>query len=138
MRILFILGIFCMSALVASCAPFIQRDPTAPNFAETQFVLEDYAHFDDFRDIMKTLFPVGTPKEKIDYVLVERNKTSIDETPPQMKMPRKALGKGETAFIYRKPDKGFIFDCSFITLAVYDSSNLLSREIDGYYGCTGP
>ncbi|HRJ65546.1 MAG TPA: hypothetical protein PLW48_00285 [Alphaproteobacteria bacterium] len=135
MRVLFILSMICISTLLGSCAPFIQRDPTAPNFAETQFVLEDYAHFDDFRKIMKTLFPVGTPKEKIDYVLVERNNMSINEYPPQAKMPYRPLEKDEKAYVHRKPDKGLIFDCNFIVLATYNSSNLLSREINGYYGC---
>lgn len=135
MRVLFILGMICISTLLGSCAPFIQRDPTAPNFAETQFVLEDYAHFDDFREIMKTLFPVGTPKEKIDYVLVERNKTNINEHPFYEKAPNRKLAKGEKAFIYSKINKGLIINCKFIVVAVYDNTNRLSKEIDGYYGC---
>ncbi|HRJ66894.1 MAG TPA: hypothetical protein PLW48_07125 [Alphaproteobacteria bacterium] len=135
MRILFILGMICLSTLLGSCAPFIQRDPTAPNFAETQFVLEDYAHFDDFREIMKTLFPIGTPKEKFDYVLVERNKTSINEHPHYEKAPNRKLAEGEKAFIYSKMKKGLIINCKFIIVAVYDSTNRLSKEIDGYYGC---
>lgn len=136
MRVLFILGIFCMSSLVASCAPFIQRDPTTPNFAETQFVLEDYAHFNDFREIMKTLFPVGTPKEKIDYVLVERNRASLWEA-SHYKEPTK-LEPGEKVIRYIKPRKGFLIKCTFRVKAIYNSSDILSREIDGYYGCTGP
>jgi len=135
MRVLFILGVFCVSTLVACCAPFIQRDPTAPNFAETQFVLEDYAHFDDFRDIMKTLFPVGTPKEKIDYVLVERNKMSINEHPFYEKGPNRKLAKGEKAFIYSKINKGLIINCKFIVVAVYDNNKTLSKEVNGRYGC---
>lgn len=136
MRVLFILGVFCVSTLVASCAPFIQRDPTAPNFAETQFVLEDYTHFNDFRDIMKTLFPVGTPKEKIDYVLVERNKASLWDA-SNYKEPTKLM-PGEKVIRYIKPHNRLLIKCTFRVKAVYDSSNLLSREINGYYGCTGP
>jgi len=135
MRVLFILGIFCMSSVVASCAPFIQRDPTAPNFAETQFVLEDYAHSTDFRKIMKTLFPVGTPKEKIDYVLVERNKTITQEYPSYELAPNRKLSAGEKAYRYDKLNKGLIINCKFIIIAVYDSTNRLSKEINGYYGC---
>ncbi len=56
--------------------PLVSKDPTSPFFVESLFRMRHYNGNDGalvLRDkVLPKLFPVGTPKEYVDYILVEK------------------------------------------------------------------
>jgi hypothetical protein len=57
--------------------PFKSTDPASPMFVESLFRLRDYDHvrsfdIDKLKKDLSILFPVGTPKEYVDLMLIDR------------------------------------------------------------------
>ena len=68
--ILFIVSL-CMLATTACSDPFKVTDPSDPKFNPDKFKFEDYPGIPLMTDALKKLFPVGTPKEFVEKILVD-------------------------------------------------------------------
>lgn len=120
----------------SACAALKETDPTSPQFDESKFRFEDYANFDEFRDAMEGMFPVGTSKQRIEHLLVDIGGAAIFTAEKYVQNP--PVEEGETMVRYIKPNKSGILKCHFRVRATYNSSGTLSKKIHAYYGCTGP
>jgi len=137
MNIKLISLLFLSSFIAASaCAGIKETSPSSPQFDKSQIVLEDYAHFEKFRSAMEAAFPIGTPKDAIDGILVKNNGAEMHDD-GEYKSPYIKMLNGERAVRYYK-DHTRTIECKFIVIAIYNKSDVLTRKIDAYYGCTGP
>ncbi|MCB9989805.1 MAG: hypothetical protein H6867_00310 [Rhodospirillales bacterium] len=66
---LVILG--CCLFLAGCKSPGKVTDPSDPNFDPMQFRFEDYRSREEFQPVLRQMFPVGTPKEHIDKILID-------------------------------------------------------------------
>lgn len=123
-----------MCCFVIGCAPLKVTDPTSPKFVESDFKFEDYAEFRKFRQAMEVMFPVGTPKERIDRILVGSGGAKSYAGAQDVKINR-VVAQGDRIVRYIKPNRSGIFDCTFRVRAVINSQDLLSQKIDASYGC---
>lgn len=134
-----VLSLIILSSFIAisACAGIKETNPSSPQFDESKFRFEDYAHFEEFQNAMEAMFPVGTPKKKIDYILVDIGQSSMVDDGAKMKIARK-IEDGERIVRYYKKDQSGPLSCSFIVASIYNTKDVLSKKIFAYYGCTGP
>ncbi len=52
--------------------PWKITDPHDPRFVEEKFRFSDYEKSEDLQEALRVMFPMGTPKEKVDEVLYNR------------------------------------------------------------------
>lgn len=67
-------GLFLLLAVAAFVIvnPFKVTDPSDPRFDPDKFKFSNYSYDDDsLRDAFQKLFPIGTPKDFVDRVLVD-------------------------------------------------------------------
>lgn len=86
---------------------------------------------------MEAMFPVGTSKERIDRTLVEIGGATMFDDGMKVKIARR-VDENERVVRYYKNGKPSAIQCSFTVAAVFNNANVLTKKIDGYYGCTGP
>lgn len=130
----FLFAAFFMLSL-AGCRGGQVADLQQQGYNKEDFRLEDFAHFEKFRDAGKILFPVGTPRAEIDHILVKVNKAGHSTYSHQD--DKAGLTKpGEKIVRYYKPHNGLL-KCTFRVRAIYNSNDVLAKEIFTYYGCTG-
>lgn len=63
--------ILLFTASIGACNPFKVTDPADPQFNLEKFRFEDYPGIPPMRDALQKLFPVGTPREKVEHILVD-------------------------------------------------------------------
>ena len=68
-----VLAVAILLPLIIIYKPYKPTNPSNPLFVESWFRLNDYGlfRFDALKHALKVLFPVGTPKEYVDKMLVE-------------------------------------------------------------------
>jgi hypothetical protein len=99
--------------------PFKSTDPASPMFVESLFRLRDYDHVRSF-DIEKLkrdlpiLFPVGTPKEYVDLMLVDRGGANVAN--------QTEYTFGKYSYSYQPISFWFTPDAWFVTV-YYDENN---------------
>ncbi|MGE4528655.1 MAG: hypothetical protein AB7D00_09835 [Rhodospirillaceae bacterium] len=133
-----VISIIVLSSFIAisACAGIKETNPSSPQFDESKFQFEDYAGFDEFRDAMEAMFPVGTSRQKIEHVLVNVGGAKIFVADKFVQNP--PIEESEKMARYIKPSKSGMYKCHFRVRAIYDNYDKLSKKIDAYYGCTGP
>jgi hypothetical protein len=68
-RKLWFVAISCC-LLLAACSPFKVTDPSDPRFDPMKFDFNDYRNHKEMAEVLRVLFPVGTPMERVDEILV--------------------------------------------------------------------
>lgn len=62
---------FCGVLVLAACNPFKVTDPHDPHFDPMKFDFYDYRNHKEMAEVLRALFPVGTPLERVDEILVD-------------------------------------------------------------------
>lgn len=82
-QIIILAILIAVIGIVMSIAnPFKVTDPSDPRFNPDKFRFSDYSYDDDsLRDAFRKLFPIGTPKEYVDRVLVDAGNARMSQDP---------------------------------------------------------
>ena len=121
---------------LAGCRGGQVADLQQPGYNKEDFRLKDFDDFKKFRAASKILFPVGTTRAEMDHILVTLNgaRSYVDH---EDKSPYQRLAKNEYFVRYTRPNNGFL-ECRFIIVGIFNSKDVLTKEISASYGCTGP
>jgi hypothetical protein len=80
-RFIIVVMSLMMLTTTACSNPFKVTDPSDPKFNPDKFRFEDYPGIPQMTEALKKLFPVGTPKEFVERVLVKAGGAEAKDNP---------------------------------------------------------
>jgi hypothetical protein len=116
--------------------PWKVTDPHDPRFVEENFRFEDYYGRDGskrLQEALRVMFPIGTPKAKVDRILYENQPKFTDKTKwgGSMKQTRNYPRKKSERNIYHYYYTPYPHALNIFVVSVfYDSDNLVKEVTD--------